>query len=186
MLLQIRDTDQSSATPKPLVEASQVGAYATHPSGGRATAPIPMPGPPISLALARLLPNTRSPPAGPSSLCSPRTSTPASPRVTLRTSTANPSGHYTSVDLWGYDLYPNGFDCSKTSWGSGAVPTYLWDADRKYAPSGVPNNIYEFQGGKSFFILHLSLHIRSLILCRCVRWLGRSFLRYVCSKSHYF
>jgi hypothetical protein len=107
-------------------------------------------------------------------------------KVPLSFNDANPSGHYTSVDLWGYDLYPNGFDCSKTSWGSGAVPTYLWDADRKYAPSGVPNNIYEFQGGKSFFIFHLSLHIRSLILCRCVRWLGRSFLRYVCSKSHYF
>jgi hypothetical protein len=70
-------------------------------------------------------------------------------KVPLSFNDASPSGHYTSVDLWGYDSYPNGFDCSNpTSWGSGAVPTYLWDADRKYAPAGVPNNIYEFQGGK--------------------------------------
>jgi hypothetical protein len=78
---------------------------------------------------------------------------------------ASPSGHFTSVDIWGYvgetpvvivhpancmaqDSYPNGFDCSHPyTWSANAVPVGLYASDHQYAPAGTPNANYEFQGG---------------------------------------
>ncbi|KAG6830620.1 hypothetical protein H0H92_015712 [Tricholoma furcatifolium] len=58
-----------------------------------------------------------------------------------------PGGHFTSVDIYGYDSYPNGFDCSNpTVWASDAVPTYFWDSHLSINPED-PNAVYEFQGG---------------------------------------
>ncbi|KZV90500.1 glycoside hydrolase family 35 protein [Exidia glandulosa HHB12029] len=60
---------------------------------------------------------------------------------------ASPGGHYLSVDLWGYDSYALGFDCSHpTVWSSNAVPESFWSAHMKYTPDK-PNAVYEFQGG---------------------------------------
>jgi hypothetical protein len=60
---------------------------------------------------------------------------------------ASPTGHYRSVDIWGYDGYPNGFDCSRPyTWRANAVPENYWDAHMRYAPDD-PNAIFEFQGG---------------------------------------
>ncbi|KAF9535066.1 beta-galactosidase [Crepidotus variabilis] len=60
---------------------------------------------------------------------------------------ASPSGHYTSVDIWGYDSYPVKFDCSHpTHWDPSSIQEYLWDSHMKHAPK-VPNAIYEYQGG---------------------------------------
>ncbi|KDR69947.1 hypothetical protein GALMADRAFT_1351204 [Galerina marginata CBS 339.88] len=67
--------------------------------------------------------------------------------VPLTTNDPSPAGHYTSVDVWGYDGYPVGFDCSHpTSWGSGSVPEGYWAAHLKFTPNNL-NAIYEFQGG---------------------------------------
>jgi hypothetical protein len=52
------------------------------------------------------------------------------------------------VDIWGYDSYPNGFDCSSPySWRYSAVPTGQYNLYQKYAPADTPNAVYEFQGG---------------------------------------
>jgi hypothetical protein len=80
----------------------------------------------------------------------------------------SPSGHYTMVDIWGYDSYPNGaslvrspynlhslilfnmkgFDCSHPyTWGANAVPASLYTSYLKYAPPETPNAVYEYQGG---------------------------------------
>ncbi|KAI9571159.1 glycoside hydrolase family 35 protein [Boletus coccyginus] len=68
-------------------------------------------------------------------------------KVPITTNDAFPDGHYLSVDIWGYDSYPNGFDCSHPYvWASNAVPSSFWSAHMKYSPT-VPNNVYEFQGG---------------------------------------
>lgn len=67
--------------------------------------------------------------------------------VPITTNDASPGGHYTSVDIWGYDSYPNGFDCSHPyTWGSNSVPESFWASHMRYSPN-VPNSIYEFQGG---------------------------------------
>jgi len=43
--------------------------------------------------------------------------------VPITTNDAWPGGHYTGVDIYGYDSYPHGFDCSNpTSWGKDSVP----------------------------------------------------------------
>lgn len=72
-------------------------------------------------------------------------------------------GHYTSVNIYGYDDYPNGFDCSHPDqWGANSVPECVlfrmlqapltdlsrspWAAHLKYDPNGM-NAVYEFQGG---------------------------------------
>ncbi|KAF9230278.1 glycoside hydrolase family 35 protein, partial [Melanogaster broomeanus] len=68
-------------------------------------------------------------------------------KVPITFNDASPSGHYLSVDIWGYDSYPNGFDCSHPyTWAPGAVPEWLWGAHMEYTPTE-PNNVYEFQGG---------------------------------------
>ncbi|KAH7927546.1 glycoside hydrolase family 35 protein [Leucogyrophana mollusca] len=60
---------------------------------------------------------------------------------------ASPEGHYMTVNIWGYDSYPNGFDCSNPyTWGADAVPEYLYGAQQEYDPKG-PNAVYEYQGG---------------------------------------
>ncbi|KAF4619802.1 hypothetical protein D9613_005465 [Agrocybe pediades] len=67
--------------------------------------------------------------------------------VPLTTNDAWPGGHYTSVDVYGYDSYPNGFDCSHPyNWSSDAVPEWLWGSHIQFTPN-VPNALYEFQGG---------------------------------------
>lgn len=60
---------------------------------------------------------------------------------------ASPSGHYLSVNIYGYDSYPNGFDCSHpTTWKSNAVPENFWTTHERYNPQDL-NAVYEFQGG---------------------------------------
>ncbi|KAF4619804.1 hypothetical protein D9613_005466 [Agrocybe pediades] len=67
--------------------------------------------------------------------------------VPLTTNDASPGGHYTSVNVWGYDSYPDGFDCSHPyTWSPNAVPESYWNAHLKYTPN-IPNAVYEFQGG---------------------------------------
>ncbi|KAF5322689.1 hypothetical protein D9619_001054 [Psilocybe cf. subviscida] len=67
--------------------------------------------------------------------------------VPTTTNDAWPGGHYTSVDVYGYDSYPNGFDCSHPyTWGSGSVPDGLWGSHMQFTPN-VPNAVPEFQGG---------------------------------------
>ncbi|KAG9316763.1 glycoside hydrolase family 35 protein [Chiua virens] len=68
-------------------------------------------------------------------------------KVPITFNDASPSGHYLSVNIWGYDSYPNGFDCSNPyTWVSYAIPNWLWGAHMEYTPNE-PNNVYEFQGG---------------------------------------
>lgn len=58
-----------------------------------------------------------------------------------------PSGHFLSVDVWGYDSYALGFDCSHpTVWHPDAVPEDFWDLHMQYTPDQ-PHVVYEFQGG---------------------------------------
>ncbi|EJD54068.1 beta-galactosidase [Auricularia subglabra TFB-10046 SS5] len=58
-----------------------------------------------------------------------------------------PSGHYLGVDVWGYDSYPLGFDCSHpTVWNPNSVPESYWNDHMHYTPDQ-PNAVYEFQGG---------------------------------------
>ncbi|PPQ68771.1 hypothetical protein CVT24_007713 [Panaeolus cyanescens] len=67
--------------------------------------------------------------------------------VPITTNDAWPGGHYTSVDIYGYDSYPNGFDCSNPyTWKSDAVPEYFWGAHMDINPED-PNAVYEFQAG---------------------------------------
>ncbi|EGO25493.1 glycoside hydrolase family 35 protein [Serpula lacrymans var. lacrymans S7.9] len=68
-------------------------------------------------------------------------------KVPITFNDASPEGHYLTVNIWGYDSYPNGFDCSSPyTWASNAVPTYFWSAHEEYAPEE-PNAVYEYQGG---------------------------------------
>ncbi|KAJ7283442.1 glycoside hydrolase family 35 protein [Mycena rebaudengoi] len=58
-----------------------------------------------------------------------------------------PGGHFVNVDIYGYDSYPNGFDCANpTKWLPDAVPEYFWGAHLEFSPQS-PNAIFEFQGG---------------------------------------
>ncbi|KAF8665643.1 hypothetical protein AX16_000098 [Volvariella volvacea WC 439] len=67
--------------------------------------------------------------------------------VPITTNDAWPGGHYTMVDIYGYDSYPNGFDCSHPDvWQPDAVPEWFWDAHLAANPED-PNAVYEFQGG---------------------------------------
>ncbi|KAF9008853.1 glycoside hydrolase family 35 protein [Cyathus striatus] len=67
--------------------------------------------------------------------------------VPITTNDAWPGGHYTSVDVYGYDSYPNGFDCSNPYvWQADAIPESFWDAHQSINPED-PNAVYEFQGG---------------------------------------
>ncbi|KAF9227202.1 glycoside hydrolase family 35 protein [Gyrodon lividus] len=67
-------------------------------------------------------------------------------QVPITFNDAFPSGHYLSVDMWGYDSYPNGLDCSHLYTWPNAAPEWFWDAHMKYNPTE-PNSVYEFQGG---------------------------------------
>ncbi|KAL0580896.1 hypothetical protein V5O48_001089 [Marasmius crinis-equi] len=67
--------------------------------------------------------------------------------VPITTNDAYPGGHYTSVDVYGYDSYPNGFDCANPyTWAPDAVPEWLWDARMAINPED-PNAMFENQGG---------------------------------------
>ncbi|PFH52549.1 glycoside hydrolase family 35 protein [Amanita thiersii Skay4041] len=67
--------------------------------------------------------------------------------VPITTNDAWPGGHYTTVDIYGYDSYPNGFDCANpTIWKEDAVPEWLWGGHEQYNPQDL-NAVYEFQGG---------------------------------------
>ncbi|KAJ7638480.1 glycoside hydrolase family 35 protein [Roridomyces roridus] len=69
--------------------------------------------------------------------------------VPLTVNDAWPGGHFTDIDIYGYDSYPNGFNCSfPDDWLSGAVDSteYFWGAHLQYSPQS-PNAVFEFQGG---------------------------------------
>jgi beta-galactosidase GanA len=67
--------------------------------------------------------------------------------VPITTNDAWAGGHYTTVDIYGYDSYPDGFDCSHpTVTKPNAVPETFWSAHMQISPD-VPNAVYEFQGG---------------------------------------
>lgn len=54
-------------------------------------------------------------------------------------------GHFTMVDVYGYDNYPGGFNCrDPLSWPS--PPEWFYDGHKGVAPN-TPNSILEFQGG---------------------------------------
>jgi hypothetical protein len=51
------------------------------------------------------------------------------------------------VDIYGYDSYPNGFDCANPyNWSSEAVPENFLDSHIGINPED-PNAIWEAQGG---------------------------------------
>ncbi|KAJ7590547.1 glycoside hydrolase family 35 protein [Mycena floridula] len=78
--------------------------------------------------------------------------------VPITTNDAWPGGHFTSVDIYGYDSYPNGFDCFNSDvWASDAVPEqlcfmsnfsnrWLWASHMSINPQTL-NAVYEFQAG---------------------------------------
>ncbi|KAJ6627468.1 glycoside hydrolase superfamily [Mycena sp. CBHHK59/15] len=67
--------------------------------------------------------------------------------VPLTVNDAWPGGHYVDVNIYGYDSYPNGFNCANPyDWASDAVPEYFWGAHEEYSPQSL-NAVYEFQGG---------------------------------------
>ncbi|KAJ6538991.1 glycoside hydrolase family 35 protein [Mycena capillaripes] len=69
--------------------------------------------------------------------------------VPLTVNDAWPGGHYVDVDIYGYDSYPNGFDCSHPdTWLPDAVSNteYFFGAHLQYSPQS-PNAVFEFQGG---------------------------------------
>ncbi|ESK93618.1 glycoside hydrolase family 35 protein [Moniliophthora roreri MCA 2997] len=67
--------------------------------------------------------------------------------VPITTNDAYPGGHFTSVDIYGYDSYPNGFNCFEPyTWAAEAVPEWFWNAHMEFSPD-VPNSVFEFQGG---------------------------------------
>ncbi|KAG5733968.1 putative beta-galactosidase A [Termitomyces sp. T112] len=67
--------------------------------------------------------------------------------VPITTNDAWPGGHFTSVDIYGYDSYPNGFDCANPYvWASDSVPEYFWGSHLDINPQA-PNAVWEFQGG---------------------------------------
>ncbi|KAJ7499278.1 glycoside hydrolase family 35 protein [Mycena latifolia] len=56
-------------------------------------------------------------------------------------------GHFLDVDIYGYDSYPNGFDCAHPDvWLPDAVPESFWDGHEQLSPQD-PNAVFEFQGG---------------------------------------
>ncbi|KAF7331749.1 Beta-galactosidase [Mycena kentingensis (nom. inval.)] len=67
--------------------------------------------------------------------------------VPLTVNDAWPGSHFTNVDIYGYDSYPNGFDCAHPdTWLPDAVPEYFYGAHLDINPQA-PNSVYEFQGG---------------------------------------
>ena len=51
------------------------------------------------------------------------------------------------VDIYGYDSYPLGFDCSHpTTWSDTSLPTNLAQLHEQQSPN-TPHSIIEFQGG---------------------------------------
>ncbi|KAJ7781617.1 glycoside hydrolase family 35 protein [Mycena metata] len=69
--------------------------------------------------------------------------------VPLTVNDAWPGGHFTDVDIYGYDSYPNGFNCGQPNdWLPGAVDSteYFFGAHLQYSPQS-PNAVFEFQGG---------------------------------------
>ncbi|KAJ6516256.1 glycoside hydrolase family 35 protein [Mycena sanguinolenta] len=60
-----------------------------------------------------------------------------------------PGGHFLNTDIYGYDSYPNGFNCSEPDeWVSTAVDAieYFWGAHLEFSPQS-PNAVFEYQGG---------------------------------------
>ncbi|KAF7330740.1 Beta-galactosidase [Mycena venus] len=69
--------------------------------------------------------------------------------VPLTVNDAWPGGHFVDIDIYGYDSYPNGFDCAHPNdWLPGAVDSteYFWGAHLQFSPQSL-NAVYEFQGG---------------------------------------
>ncbi|KAJ6510194.1 glycoside hydrolase family 35 protein [Mycena vitilis] len=69
--------------------------------------------------------------------------------VPITVNDAWPGGHFADVDIYGYDSYPNGFDCANpNTWLAGSVDAteYFWGAHLQYSPQ-TPNAVFEFQGG---------------------------------------
>ncbi|CAK5262479.1 unnamed protein product [Mycena citricolor] len=67
--------------------------------------------------------------------------------VPLTVNDAWAGGHYTNVDIYGYDSYPNGFNCTvPDNWLADAVPEWFWGAHMQISPQS-PNAVFEFQGG---------------------------------------
>ncbi|KAF8211508.1 glycoside hydrolase family 35 protein [Mycena galopus ATCC 62051] len=69
--------------------------------------------------------------------------------VPLTVNDAWPGGHFLNTDIYGYDSYPNGFNCAEPDvWVSTAVDSeeYFWGAHLEYSPQS-PNAVFEFQGG---------------------------------------
>ncbi|KAH7102986.1 glycoside hydrolase family 35 protein [Auriculariales sp. MPI-PUGE-AT-0066] len=67
--------------------------------------------------------------------------------IPTTTNDVAPSGRFTSVDVYGHDSYPNGFDCTNPMvWAGDAVPEWFWGAHLEYSPD-VPYAVYEMQGG---------------------------------------
>ncbi|KAK2608465.1 hypothetical protein QQS21_003035 [Conoideocrella luteorostrata] len=73
--------------------------------------------------------------------------------VPMISNDAGPGGNYApgkgvgSVDIYGHDSYPLGFDCANpTVWPANALPTYFHDRHVKQSPTS-PYSIVEFQGG---------------------------------------
>jgi hypothetical protein len=73
--------------------------------------------------------------------------------VPMISNDARPAGHNApgtgvgSVDIYGYDGYPLGFDCSHpTIWPNAGLPTTYWTTHLNQSPS-TPHSIDEFQGG---------------------------------------
>ena len=56
-------------------------------------------------------------------------------------------GQPASVDIYGHDSYPQGFDCAEPyTWNDGALPTNFHDLHEEQSPT-TPYSIVEFQGG---------------------------------------
>ncbi|KAG7096629.1 hypothetical protein E1B28_004046 [Marasmius oreades] len=67
--------------------------------------------------------------------------------IPITTNDAFPGGHFVGVDVYGYDSYPNGFDCAHPyTWAPDAVPEWLWGARIAINPED-PNAMFENQGG---------------------------------------
>ncbi|KAJ7229001.1 glycoside hydrolase family 35 protein [Mycena pura] len=67
--------------------------------------------------------------------------------VPLTVNDAWEGSHFTDVDIYGYDSYPNGFDCfHPNDWLPDAVPESFFAGHLGINPQA-PNAVYEFQGG---------------------------------------
>ncbi|KAJ7162583.1 glycoside hydrolase family 35 protein [Mycena crocata] len=67
--------------------------------------------------------------------------------VPLITNDAWVGGHFVDVDIYGYDSYPNGFDCANpNNWLPDAVPESFFGDHERTSPNSL-NAVYEFQGG---------------------------------------